>query len=119
MDTPIEVKDEIIMRCYKGLVTLDDVIKSWDEVFSKFENLTIYKGFVSDMLDVDLRFKEKDLNRLADYLTGHIDRIKDMKLAVVMDTPLVIHPILMNHLLKKLQIRPFTTMDAAIKWISL
>lgn len=107
------------MRCFKGLVTLEDIIISWDEVFLKFEDLTIYKGFVTDMLDVDLQLEEKDLNSLAEYLTGHINRIEDMKLAVIIDTPLVIHPILMNHRLRKLQIRPFSTMDAAIKWISI
>ncbi len=119
MGVSIEDRDNVIIRCFSGDLTLDDIIKSWDEIFSRYDDLTSYKSIVSDLLNINLKFGEEHHHNLVEYLTGHIDRIEDMKVAIVLDTPQITHPILLNRKIKKLQIRPFSTMDAAIKWVSI
>ncbi len=119
MGVTIEDKDNIIIRRFSADVSLEDIIKSWDKLFARYDDLTIYKGIVSDLLDVNLQFGEEHHNSLVEYLIGYVDRIEDMKVAIVMDSPLITNPILMNHKMQKLQIRPFSTMNAAVKWISI
>ena len=118
MAVSIEDKDRVIVRRFSGAVSLEDIIDSWNKIFLKYDDLTIYRGIVSDLMDVNLQFGEEHHNYLVEYLMGFIDRIEDMKVAIVMDTPLITNAILMNRKMTQLQIRPFSTMDAAMKWIS-
>ena len=119
MKASIEVKDSVIIRRFIGDVYHDDVIKSWNEIFSRFENLNDFKGIVTDMLDAEIHDENKNLNRLVEYLKEYTHRLKGMKMAVVRDTHLVCNTILLDRKIKQLQIRPFTTRDAAMGWIVL
>ena len=119
MKASIEVKDNVIIRCFQGDVYLQDVIDSWNEIFSRYDDLTAFKGIVTNMLDAEMQHEDKNLNILVEYLKGNLDRMGNMKIAMVMDTPQVTNTILMGRKMKQLQIRPFTTMDAAMSWIIL
>jgi hypothetical protein len=118
MKASIEVVDNVILRCFKGDVYLDDIIDSWEETFTRFEDLMNYKGIVTDFLDADLFHEDNNMNILMDYLKGHIERLNDMKIAVVMDSPHVTNTIMLGQKMKHLQIRPFTTRKAALDWIN-
>jgi len=118
MKASIEVKDKVIVRCFKGDVYLQDIIDSWEDVFSRFEDLMAYKGVVTDFLGANLHHEDNNMNILIDYLKGYIDRMNDMKIAVVMDSPHVTNTIMLGQKMKHMQIRPFTTRKAAIAWIN-
>jgi len=119
MKASIEVKDNVIIRCFTGDVCLDDVIDSWNEIFSRFDNLTAFKGIMTDLLDAEMHHESKNLNILVEYLKGKMDRLENMKIAMVMNTPHVTNTIMIDRKMKHLQIRPFATRDAAIMWINM
>ena len=48
MKASIEVIDNVILRCFKGDVYLQDIIDSWDETLDRFDNLMDYKGIITD-----------------------------------------------------------------------
>jgi hypothetical protein len=54
---------------------------------------------------------------LVEFLKDHMDRIQDMKIAIVMDTPMVTNTIILAKRMKSLQIKPFTTIEAAMRWL--
>jgi len=119
MKASIEVSDNVIIRCFKGDVYLDDIIDSWNEIFSRYDDLTEFKGLVTDLLDATMHHEDKNLNILVEYLKGYLDRMVGMKIAIVMDTPQVTNTIMMDRKMKQLQIRPFSTRTAAMNWITL
>ena len=119
MKASIEVKDNVILRCFKGDVYFEDIIDSWNEIFSRYESLTSYQGIVTDFLDATMHHEDKNLNLLVEYLMGYLDRMAGMKIAIVMDTPQVTNTIIMGHKIKQLQIRPFSTREGALRWVTL
>lgn len=119
MKVSIEVVDNVILRCFKGDVCFQDVLDSWDIILKKYKDLTSYDGIVSDFLEAEIHHEDKNMNVLMDYLKNHMDRISNMKIAIVMDTPHVTRTIMMDQKMKSLHIRPFASRQAAFDWINL
>jgi hypothetical protein len=117
MKVSIEVRDGIIVRRFQGDVYLKDIIESWDDLFGKFDDLSQYKGVVTDFLEAELHHEDQNMNILVDYLKGYIERMNDLKIAVVMDSPHVTNTIMLGQKMKHMQMRPFTTRQAAVDWI--
>ncbi|GAG58255.1 unnamed protein product, partial [marine sediment metagenome] len=113
MKVSIKVVDNVILRSFKGDVSYQDILNSWDDILAKFEDLTAYNGLISDFLEADMHHEDKNLNELVDFLKNHLDKISGMKLAIVMDTPHVTRTIMMDQKMKSLHIRPFTTRQSA------
>ena len=118
MKVSVEVVDNVILRCFTGDVGYQDILNSWDDILTKFEDLTAYNGFISDFLEADMHHEDNNLNELVDFLKNHLDKISGMKLAIVMDTPHVTRTIMMDQKMKSLHIRPFTTRQTAFDWIN-
>lgn len=118
MKASIEVVDNVIIRSFNGDVYLQDIIDSWDETLARFENLMEYKGIVTDFLSANFHHENSNMSVIIDYLKDQIDRMNDMKIAVIMDSPHVTNTIMLGQKMKHLQIRPFTTRKAALDWIN-
>ena len=119
MKASIEVSGDIIVRRFVGDVSQADLIKSWREVFARYSDLSHYKGMVIDLLNARLMQDRKKFREMIDFLKGKLDQLGEIKVAVLMDTPQVTQVILMDHMIKQLQIRPFATMKGAMDWINI
>jgi len=117
MKVSIEVQDRVIVRYYQGEVRLENIIESWDKLFRDFNNLQDYKGIVGVFLNADMLQEDENLNVMVEYLSGYLDRLKDLRIAIVMDTPMVCNTIIIGQKMKSLQIKPFSTEKAAIEWV--
>ncbi len=118
MKVSVEVVDNVILRRFEGDVYLQDIIDSWDEILDRFDDLTDYKGIVTDFLSANLHHEDSNMNILIDYLKSQLGKMNDMKIAIVMDTPHVTRTIMMDQKMKSLHIRPFATRQAAFDWIN-
>lgn len=119
MKASIEVVDNVVLRIFNGDVYLQDIIDSWDDTLARFDNLMDYKGIITDFLSANLHHEDNNMNILIDYLKGQIGRMNNMKIAVIMDSPHVTNTIMLGQEMKHLQIRPFTTRNAALEWINI
>lgn len=119
MKASIEVSDNVIVRCFKGDVYLEDILESWKEIFNRFDNLGSYKGILTDFLEATMHHKQDNLRTLVNYLNENKIHMMDMKIAIVIDTPQVSNTMMIGQQVKRLQIRPFSTRKAAIDWISI
>jgi hypothetical protein len=117
MTTSIEVHNQVIYRRFYGKVCIDDMVQSWKEIFNNYEDLEAYKGVVTSFLEAEIKHEDSNMNVMIEYLKGYLERIKGLKVAIVMDTPLVTNTIIMNQKMKNMHIRPFTTEEAALMWI--
>jgi len=117
MKTSFEVTDNVLIRRFTGDITQEDIIESWRVLFSRYKDLGRYNGMIIDLLNARLVQDRNKFNEMVRYVIGKLDRMTDMKVAVVMDTPQVTQIILMDHMIKQLQIRPFATLKGAMDWI--
>ena len=119
MEVSVEIKGNVIVRSFKGDVYLEDIIKSWNEIFFKYEDLRSFDGILTDLLAAEVQYKDENFNILLQFLKENLHRMEGMKIALVMDTPKVTNTIMMDRKMKNLQIRPFSTKEAALNWITL
>ena len=93
------------------------MMESWHKLLDTYPNLKGYKGILTSMLDADIKREDTNLNVMVEFLKDHVDQLKDLKIAMVMNTPLVTNTIIVSQKVKSLQIKPFSSMDAAMSWI--
>ena len=113
----IHEQSGVIVRRFKGDVCFEDMIESWKQLLVKYPNLEAYKGILTSFLDADIRGEDGNMNVMVEFLKEHLDKLKDLRIAMVMDTPLVTNTIIMGERMKSLQIKPFSTEEAALQWI--
>jgi len=118
MEITIHEQDGVIIRRFTGEVSFADMMESWHMLMASYPNLANYKGILTTFLDAEVKHEDSNLNVMVEFLKGYMDRLKDLKIAVVMDTPMVTNTIIVGRQVKSLQIKPFSTVDAALQWIN-
>lgn len=114
----IEVKDNVIIRYFSGEVSLDDMIHSWKEIFQMIEDISGYKGVITLLDDAVMPGGPTIVKEMSNFLNENQDRLKGLKVAIVMDHPSISNAIMIDHMVKQLQVRPFVTEEAAFRWIA-
>jgi len=117
MEITIHEQDGVIIRRFSGEVAFEDIMASWNKLFTTYPKLNDYKGILTSFLDAEVKHEDHNLNVLVEFLKGYLDQLKDLKIAIVMDTPMVTNTIIVGQRVKSLQIKPFSTVEAAMKWI--
>lgn len=110
-------QDGVIIRYFLGEVGFKDMMMSWEKLLDTYDDLQDYKGILTSFLDADLKHEDANLNVMVDFLSGYVDRLKDLKIAVVDNTPMITNTIIVSQRVKSLQIKPFATIEAAMGWI--
>jgi len=90
---------------------------SLKNLLSSYPDLKSYKGIITSFLDAHMKQGDGNLNVVVEFLKSHMDQLKDLKIAVVENTPLVTNTIIVSQKVKSLQIKPFSTFEAAMSWI--
>jgi hypothetical protein len=109
--------DGVIIRKFSGEVDFADMMESWQRLLDTYPDLRNYRGILTSMLDAEMKKEDANLNVMVEFLKNHMDQLKDLKIAMVMNTPLVTNTIIVSQKVKSLQIKPFATIDAALRWI--
>lgn len=117
MDLKIYEKDGVIIRHYSGELYFSDIIDSWKLLFDTYSSFESYQGILNNFLEADIKIIDHNLNELVEFLAVHMDQLKKLKIAVVMDTPLITNTIIVSQKVRSLQIKPFSTERAALQWI--
>ncbi|MDF1575208.1 MAG: hypothetical protein P1P86_08475 [Bacteroidales bacterium] len=118
MEIKILEQDGVIIRQVSGEVIFEDLMESWNILFASYPNLKNYKGILTSFLDARVKHEDNNLNALVEFFKEHLDQLQNLKIAMVMDTPMVTNTIILGQRVRSLQIKPFSTMDAAMLWIS-
>ena len=119
MENSFHEQNGVIVHRFSGEVRLEDMIESWNRLFANYTNLKDYKGVLFIFLDAEVKHEDENLNLLVEYLKGYLDYLRDLKIAIVMDTPMVTSTIIIGERIKRLQIKPFATEKAALEWVRL
>jgi len=117
MKVSFHEQDGVIIRRFFGKVCFEDMMESWETLIATYNNLDQYKGILTSFLDADIKEEDSNLNVMVEFLKGNLDQLKDLKIAIVMNTPMVTNTIIVSQRVKSLQIKPFSTIEAALYWI--
>jgi len=117
MEVTIHEQNGVIIRRFSGEVCFEDMMESWKKLLATYSNLKDYKGILTSFLDADIKKDERNMNVMVEFLKDYLDQLKDMKIAVVMNTPLVTNTIIVGQRVISMQIKPFPTVEAAMHWI--
>ena len=119
MEVTIHVQNGVILRRFTGEVRLEDMMESWNMLLASYTSLKDYKGILTSFLDAEIIHEDNNLNAMVEFLKDYLDQLKDLKIAVVMNTPMVTNTIIVGQQVKSLQIKPFSTVEAAMQWIEI
>jgi len=118
MKASIEVRDNVIIRHFSGEISLNDMIHSWKEIFLMIEEISGYKGVITLLDDAVMPEGPAVVKGMSNFLNENQDRLKGLKVAIIMDHPKISYAIMMDHMVQQLQVRPFATEEAAFRWIA-
>ena len=108
----------VMFKYYFGLITLEDIITSWEYAFANNLIPKSTKGFVVDYRQANFNMKIDEHKHIADFYKNHPEIFGKLKTAVVTDDPHdVIIPTLVEMLNEGYYSRTFSTLEAAIEWV--
>jgi hypothetical protein len=109
--------DSILVRKFTDSVEVKDIIGSWEYLLEQNMLTDSVKGVVNDITDCELNMNMESFKTLIGYLKEH-EIFKKIRLAVICDDPRkIVFPVFGGASEKELNIKPFTTMNAAVNWI--
>ncbi len=111
--------ESILIREFVGKVTTKNIIESWEYLIeNKLINENI-KGVINDLTGCELIMDMDSFKTLLAYMKKQ-KLFKVIKLAVISDSPdTIVFPVLGENMERELSIKPFSTMEAAVYWISI
>lgn len=118
MKFSIEVKDKVIFRRLYGKITPDDMLESWNELFTKFEDLTEFKGIITTFEAVPADSDPGSVKAMVKLLNENKERLTGLRIAIVLDHPIISNAVMVDHFVKHVQVRPFVSEEAALRWVS-
>jgi len=110
---------KVLIRTFKGTITVDDIISSWKHILEQILILEKHKGVITDYRESDelSTIKFEDTKDIKKYIEENFEVFKNLKLAVVIDSPKIVVPILFMDDFPQLNMEIFSTMRAAKHWI--
>ncbi len=109
--------EDILIRTFKGTITMKDVISSWVYVIETGLISQYHKGIISDYREANIQIEIDDVEKLMLFFKKHEDIFKNLKLAVVIDSPNIAIPMYLTHKYPKIAAEPFSSIEAAIRGI--
>ncbi len=109
--------ESILIRDFAGEVHVEEIIESWEHIIKNnlIEDST--QGIINNLSACNLIMDMKSFDILISYLKKQ-ESLSDIKLAVICNDPAtIVFPTLGASREKKLQIKPFSTMDSAVAWV--
>jgi len=109
--------ESILIRDFIEKVSVDEIINSWEVLLREGILHPGIKGVLNILSGCDLQMDMESFYVLIEYIKK-TERLRKIKLAVVCDTPgKIVFPTLGFVEEKELHIRPFSTTEAAVRWI--
>lgn len=109
---------KIFYKKHFGNIAKEEIFKSWDHAI---ENDLIPKdtvGFIIDFRKAHYALKMTDVKSMPSYFNSHPEVFGGKKMAVIVSSPKeIVVPILIQYTQKKYYLKPFSTEEAALKWI--
>ena len=107
----------ITIRTFSGTVNSKEIIDSWKSIIENNVNNKNLIGIINDLTNCELQINLDSFKNILDFMNKQ-DFLKKLKIAVIRESPnQIIFPFIAQKNEKDLNIKPFSTMNAATNWI--
>lgn len=108
----------VLIKYYYGNITIEDIVSSWEYAMENNVIPKNIKGFLLDYRNAFFDIDIKEYNQIPAFYKAHPEYFHNYKIAILIEKPKdIVIPILVQEKDDGYQSRPFSTIDAAIKWI--
>lgn len=108
----------ILFKYYYGLITFEDIAISWEFAISNNIIPKNTKGFILDYRNASFNIDVSEYNKIPAFYKQYSSIFYGYKIAILTESPKdIVIPILVKEKDDGYESRPFTTLEAAIKWI--
>lgn len=108
----------IIFRTFSGEISFTEIYTSWEQIIANYLLSHNYKGIVNDISKGKLQMDIQKVKLLMDLFRKHEHLFKKLKIAVLTLSPKsIVLPVYAAQYYPEIQIKAFSTMEAAIIWI--
>ena len=109
---------KILIRTFKGKVSFDEVLASWQELIHHNRISEEVLGILNDFTYAELMMDRDNLEQLMAFFTSHSEIFERIRLAVVMMLPEnIVLPVLASQRYPQFKIEAFSTLEAAESWL--
>lgn len=114
----IEQEIGILVKTYYGIISLDMMKKSWLQLLLQNEVSSKIKGIILDYQEAELAIDVNDLEKVINFYKDHFSHLKNCRIALVSNKPKnLVVPVLIEEIVKQGRTKPFSTFEAAKRWI--
>ncbi len=108
----------ILFKYYYGWINLEDIVSSWEYAFENNLVPKQVKGFILDYRNSNLNIKIEKHVEIVEFYKKHIDIFGGFKIAIITNEARdIVIPILVKAKDEGYKSSPFSTLEAAIKWV--
>jgi hypothetical protein len=108
----------IVVKYYYGEITIADIISSWEFAFANNLIPDNNRGFILDYRKATFNISLFDYEQIPKFYKENLHFFQDCKIAILTEKSKdIVIPVLVKEEDEGYQSAPFTTMEAAIKWV--
>ncbi|NQV37524.1 MAG: hypothetical protein HQ509_05910 [Candidatus Marinimicrobia bacterium] len=97
MDYKSNGDGNILIRTFKGTVTVDVILSSWEYVISNNLITQNHIGVISDFRETNLLVRRESVKIFENFYDENIQLFKELKLAQIIDSPKIIFPLVLEN----------------------
>lgn len=112
-------KTNILHKIYFGPINMEEIESSWKYAFNNNLIPKDVKGFILDYRKANFEIQIEKHTEISNFYKNHIEVFGGLKIAIITESPRdIVIPVMVNTKDEGYSSRPFTTVEAAIAWIS-
>lgn len=112
-------KGKILFKRYYGYISLEDIKDSWLRAMNERLIPKEALGFVLDYREAHFNFDPRRHTELTDFYREYSNVFSKKRIAFVTESPDdIVYPILIQTQDNGYESRPFSTIEAAVDWVS-
>ena len=96
-----------------------DIFNSWQHLVRDGWFTPSLTGIINDFREMELDAEVSDVKEVVKLIEGNFNVFQGIRIAVVVDSyKNIVFPMMVEKLSKKVEIKPFSTFEAARDWVS-
>ena len=109
---------KILYKYYYGDISIQDIATSWEHAIENNMIPKEVKGFILDYREATFDFSHEKHREIVDFYRNNLEIFGNLKTAIIVTEPKnMVIPVLVKAKDKGYTSQPFSTIEAALKWV--
>jgi hypothetical protein len=118
IETTFDASLGIFYKTYRGVISIEDIVLSWETIFKDDLIPKQVTGFILDYRAGHFNIKIDEHVQISDFYKCHLDVFGGKKIAIITDNPKdVVIPVLVRMNDAGYESKPFCSLEASVDWV--